>query len=100
LTRSELIAELAAANPLLRGKDVAATVTTIFDSIAAALARGDKVKLRSFGAFAIRRRDRRAGRNPRTGEAVSVEAKSAPFFNAGQELLLRVNAGGNHPNGP
>jgi integration host factor subunit beta len=92
LTRSELIAELAAANPQLRGEDVEAIVATIFDGIAAALARGDRVELRGFGAFTPRRRDPRAGRNPRTGEMVSVGAKSVPFFKAGKELRLRANA--------
>jgi integration host factor subunit beta len=93
LTRSELIAELAAANTQLRGEDVEAIVATIFDGIAAALARGDRVELRGFGAFTVRRRDPRAGRNPRTGEPVAVDGKSVPFFRAGKELRLRMNAG-------
>jgi integration host factor subunit beta len=92
LTRSELIAELAAAITQLRGEDVEAIVATIFDGIAAALARGDRVELRGFGAFTVRRRDPRAG-NPRTGEPVAVDAKSVPFFKAGKELRLRMNAG-------
>jgi len=93
LTRSELITELAAAHTQLRGEDVEIIVATIFEGIAAALARGDRVELRGFGAFTVRRRDPRAGRNPRTGEVVSVDAKSVPFFKAGKELHLRVNAG-------
>jgi integration host factor subunit beta len=93
LTRSKLIAELAAANTQLRGEDVEIIVTTIFDGIAAALTRGDRVELRGFGALTVRRRDPRAGRNPRTGEAVAVDAKSVPFFKAGKELRLRINAG-------
>jgi integration host factor subunit beta len=91
LTRSELIAELAAANTQLRSEDVATIVATIFNGIAATLARGDRVELRGFGAFTVRRRDPRAGRNPRTGEVVSVDTKSAPFFRAGKGLQLRVN---------
>ena len=93
MTRSELIAELAAANTQLRGEDVEAIVATIFDGIAAALARGDRVELRGFGAFTARRRDPRVGRNPRAGEPVAVDAKSVPFFRAGKELRLRMNAG-------
>ena len=93
MTRSELIAELAAANTQLRGEDIEIIVTTIFDGIAAALTRGDRVELRGFGAFTVRRRDPRTGRNPRTGEAVAVDAKSVPFFKAGKELRLRLNAG-------
>ncbi len=92
MTRSELIAELAAANTQLRAEDVESIVATIFAGIAAALVRGDRVELRGFGAFTVRRRDPRAGRNPRTGEAVAVDAKSVPFFKAGKELRLRVDA--------
>jgi integration host factor subunit beta len=93
LTRSELIAELAAAHAQLRGEDLETIVATIFDGIASALTRGDRVELRGFGAFTVRWRDPRVGRNPRNGEAVSVEAKSVPFFKAGKELRLRVDAG-------
>jgi integration host factor subunit beta len=78
LTRSGLIAELTAANTQFRGEDVEIIVATIFDGIAAALTRGGRVELRDFGAFTVRRRDPRAGRNPRTGAVVSVDAKSVP----------------------
>jgi integration host factor subunit beta len=93
LTKSELIAELAMANPHLRGQDVETIVATIFEEITYALARGERVELRGFGAFTVKHRDARTGRNPRTGEAVSVEEKSVPFFKAGKELRQRVNAG-------
>lgn len=93
MTKSELIAELVAAYTHLKGEDVDTIVATIFDSITSALARGDRVELRGFGAFTIRRRTPRVGRNPRSGEAVSVGAKSVPFFKAGKELRLRVDAG-------
>ncbi len=93
MTKSELIAELAAANPHLRGQDVETIVATIFDEISYALARGERVELRGFGAFTVKHRDARTGRNPRTGEAVDVDEKSVPFFKAGKELRLRVNGG-------
>lgn len=93
MTRSELIAELAAANPHLRGEDVELIVTAIFDEIGAALSRGDRVELRGFGAFTVKHRGARTGRNPRTGEAVPVEEKAVPFFKAGKELRERVNHG-------
>lgn len=93
MTKSELIAGLAADNPHLRGADVEVIVATIFDQITAALARGERVELRGFGAFTIKHRDARTGRNPRTGEAVPVDEKSVPFFKAGKELRERVNAG-------
>ena len=91
MTKSELIAELAAANPQLRGLDVEIIVATVFEEIAYALARGERVELRGFGAFTVKYRDARTGRNPRTGVSVSVNEKSVPFFKAGKELRLRVN---------
>ena len=93
MTRSELIAELAANNPHLRGADVEVIVATIFDQISHALARGERVELRGFGAFTVKRRNARTGRNPRTGEAVPVDEKAVPFFKAGKELRDRVNRG-------
>lgn len=93
MTKSELIAELAAANTHLTSRDVELIVGTIFDEITAALARGARVELRGFGAFTVKRRDARTGRNPRTGEAVPVDEKAVPFFKAGKELRERVNRG-------
>ena len=94
MTKSELIAELAVANPHLTAKDVELIVSTVFDEITAALERGDRVELRGFGAFTVKHRNARTGRNPRTGSAVEVEEKSVPFFKAGKELRERVNTGG------
>jgi integration host factor subunit beta len=91
VTKSELIAELASANPHLRAADVEVIVGTVFDEITAALARGDRVELRGFGAFTVKRRNARTGRNPRTGAAVAVDEKAVPFFKAGKELRERVN---------
>lgn len=93
MTKSELIAQLAAANPHLRQPDVELIVGTIFDEITSALSRGDRVELRGFGAFSAKQRDPRTGRNPRTGEAVEVSGKSVPYFKPGKELRERVNGG-------
>ena len=93
MTKSELIAELASANPHLLSRDVELIVATIFDEITAALSRGERVELRGFGAFTVKKRDARTGRNPRTGEAVPVDEKAVPFFKAGKELRERVNRG-------
>jgi integration host factor subunit beta len=98
VTRSELIAELAASNPHLRRADIELIVTTIFDQITDALARGERVELRGFGAFAVKRRNARLGHNPRTGEPVSVKEKTTPFFKTGKELRDRLNRGGMKPN--
>ena len=101
MTKSELIAQLAAENPHLRQPDVELIVATIFDEITAALARGDRVELRGFGAFSAKRRDARTGRNPRTGAAVPVAGKAVPYFKPGKELRERINgaatAGGQKP---
>ena len=91
MTKSELIAELSAANPHLLSRDIETIVATIFNEITAALSRGERVELRGFGAFTVKRRDARTGRNPRTGAAVPVEEKAVPFFKAGKELRERVN---------
>jgi integration host factor subunit beta len=93
MTKSELIAELADANPHLTGRDVELIVATIFDEITAALSRGERVELRGFGAFTVKHRQARTGRNPRTGAAVPVDEKAVPFFKAGKELRERVNRG-------
>jgi len=78
MTKSELVQSLAEANPHLYQRDVEAIVTAIFSEIAAALARGDRVELRGFGAFSVKRRDARIGRNPRTGDSVQVAEKHIP----------------------
>ncbi len=91
MTKSELIAELATANPHLRAADVERIVATIFDEITVALARGERVELRGFGAFTVKHRNARTGRNPRTGASVPVDEKAVPFFKAGKELRERVN---------
>jgi integration host factor subunit beta len=91
MTKSELIQRLAERNPHLTHKDVERIVSTIFDEITAALARGDRVELRGFGAFSVKHREARTGRNPRTGEQVEVEEKSVPFFKTGKQLRERLN---------
>jgi integration host factor subunit beta len=92
MTKSELILRLAERNPHLYQRDVERIVSTIFEEIAAALARGDRVELRGFGAFSIKSRNARVGRNPRTGEAVQVARKSVPFFKTGKDLRDRLNS--------
>jgi integration host factor subunit beta len=93
LTRSELIAELAASSPHLRPADAELIVATIFDQITAALARGERVELRGFGAFTVKQRPARIGRNPRTHETVQVDEKTKPSFKAGREMRRRLNRG-------
>ncbi|HJO97523.1 MAG: integration host factor subunit beta [Rhodospirillales bacterium] len=91
MTKSELIARLAEANPHLFQRDVERIVTTIFDEISVALARGDRVELRGFGAFSAKQRGARVGRNPRTGESVQVSAKFIPYFKSGKQLREKLN---------
>lgn len=91
MIKSELVARVAEANPKLYQRDVERIVSTIFEEIAAALARGDRVELRGFGAFSVKNRPARTGRNPRTGARVEVEEKYVPFFKTGKELRERLN---------
>jgi integration host factor subunit beta len=93
MTKSELIQRLAERNPHLYLRDIEKIVETVFDEITGALARGDRVELRGFGAFSVKSRDARTGRNPRTGETVSVDAKRLPFFKTGKALRERLNGG-------
>lgn len=90
MTKAELIDEVAATSDLSK-KDSELVVNTFFDSIVDSLSRGDKVELRGFGTFKLRRRKARIGRNPRTGERVDVPAKVVPFFKPGKELRELVN---------
>ena len=94
MTKSELIQRLAEANPHLYLRDVERIVTTIFDEITEALADGDRVELRGFGAFSVKERASRTGRNLRTGEAVEVPAKFIPYFKTGKQLREKLNTGG------
>jgi integration host factor subunit beta len=91
MTKSELVRKLAEANPRLYHHDVEAVVTLIFEQLASALARGDRAELRGFGAFSVKRRDARLGRNPRTGVSVQVAEKHIPFFKTGKQLHNRLN---------
>jgi integration host factor subunit beta len=91
MTKSELILKLAELNPHLFQRDSEQIVTTIFDKISEAMARGDRVELRGFGAFSVKARKARTGRNPRTGEQVKVETKAVPFFKTGKRLHERMN---------
>ena len=91
MTKSELIQRLAERNPHLYQRDVERIVSTIFDEITAALSRGDRVELRGFGAFSVKQRPARTGRNPRTGAHVAVDQKSVPFFKTGKEMRERLN---------
>jgi len=91
MIRSELIQKIPEENPHLFQRDVEKIVNTIFDEITEAMARGDRVELRGFGAFSVKSRDARTGRNPRTGDPVDVEEKNVPFFKTGKLLRDRLN---------
>jgi integration host factor subunit beta len=94
MIKSELIEKLAAENRHLTPGEVERVVNVILGGMTDALAEGGRVEIRGFGAFSVRDRPARAGRNPRTGEAVDVPAKSVPFFKSGKELRERLNASG------
>ena len=91
MIKSELVQKIAEANPHLYQRDVETIVNAILDEVTAALARGDRVELRGFGAFSVKSRPARVGRNPRTGEHVPVNEKFVPFFKTGKEMRDRLN---------
>ena len=91
MIRSELVQKLADENPHLFQRDVERIVNTIFDEITDTMARGNRVELRGFGAFSVKKRDSRIGRNPRTGDSVAVAEKHVPFFKTGKLLRDRLN---------
>ena len=91
MIKSELIQLLADENPHLFQRDVERIVSCLFEEITMALTKGDRVELRGFGAFSIKKRDARIGRNPRTGESVPVPEKHVPFFKTGKDLRERMN---------
>jgi integration host factor subunit beta len=91
MIKSELVQRISAQNPHLYQRDVENIVNAILDEIVGALARGDRVELRGFGAFSVKSRPARTGRNPRTGAHVSVDQKSVPFFKTGKEMRERLN---------
>jgi integration host factor subunit beta len=93
MIKSELIHKIANTNPHLYHRDVERIVKVVFDEIVEALSRGDRVELRGFGAFTVKHRAARQGRNPRTGKSVNVGEKFVPFFKTGKELRDRLNRG-------
>ena len=94
MIKSELVQRIANRNPHLYLRDVEKIVNAILDEITGALSRGDRVELRGFGAFSVKHRDARVGRNPRTGAHVPVDEKSVPFFKTGKEMRERLNQAG------
>jgi integration host factor subunit beta len=91
MIKSELVLKIAEANPHLYQRDIENIVNAILDEIANAMANGDRVELRGFGAFSVKARPARIGRNPRTGAHVPVEEKFVPFFKTGKDMRLRLN---------
>jgi integration host factor subunit beta len=91
MIKSELVQRIANRNPHLYLRDVEKIVNAILDEITGALSRGDRVELRGFGAFSVKHRDARVGRNPRTGAHVPVNEKTVPFFKTGKEMRERLN---------
>ncbi|HUF44286.1 MAG TPA: integration host factor subunit beta [Aestuariivirgaceae bacterium] len=92
MIKSELIQQISQKNPHLYHRDVERIINTVFDKIVEALGNGDRVELRGFGAFSVKDRQARDGRNPRTGASVQVDAKRVPFFKTGKELRERLNS--------
>jgi integration host factor subunit beta len=94
LIKSELVQKIADKNPHLYHRDVERIVNKVLDDIVIAMQNGSRVELRGFGAFSVKARQGRMGRNPRTGESVEVIPKKVPFFKTGKELRARMNSEG------
>jgi integration host factor subunit beta len=91
MIKSELVKRIASENPHLYDRDIEKVINAILDEMVEALRRGDRVELRGFGAFSVRLREARQGRNPRTGAAVAVAKKAIPAFKTGKEMRARLN---------
>lgn len=91
MTKSELIEAVAAKVENFSRKDVEVVIDTLFSSMTESLSKGQKVEIRGFGSFKIKKREPRQGRNPKTGENISIQAKKVPFFKAGKEIRERIN---------
>jgi integration host factor subunit beta len=91
MIKSELVQRISTQNPHLYQRDVENIVNAILGEVIAAMARGDRVELRGFGAFSVKKREPRTGRNPRTGEQVAVASKRVPYFKTGKDLRDRLN---------
>ena len=91
MTKRDLIEEVVRLYPRYSRRDAEVMVNAVFDSVADALRRGNRVEIRGFGSFVVRQRRARDGRNPKTGDTVAVGAKRVPFFKVGKELRLRVD---------
>ncbi len=92
MTKADLVEEVIRVSSLSK-KHAETIVNTVFESIIDALRRDDKIELRGFGSFRVRRRRSRQGRNPKTGDRVAVPAKRIPFFKPGKELKDLINGG-------
>jgi integration host factor subunit beta len=91
MTKRDLIDEVLKVFPRFSRRDAEVMVNAVFDSMTEALTRGDRIEIRGFGSFVVKRRQAREGRNPKTGAVVEVHAKRVPFFKVGKELRLRVD---------
>jgi integration host factor subunit beta len=91
MIKSELVQRIAGQNPHLYQRDVENILNAVLDEIISAMSRCDRVEIRGFGAFSVRIRPARTGRNPRTGTTVSVQKKVVPFFKTGKEMRQRLN---------
>ncbi len=94
MIKTELVANLSKRNPHLYQREVAHIVNAVLEEVVSALSRGDRVELRGFGSFSVKNRPARIGRNPRTGEKVSVEERFVPFFKPGKKMHDKLNGNG------
>lgn len=94
MTKSELIEAIAQKQTQLSQKDIDLAVKTLLEHMAQSLESGERIEIRGFGSFSLHYRDKRTGRNPKTGAPVELPPKYVPHFKPGKELRDRVNMGG------
>ncbi|NVK21680.1 MAG: integration host factor subunit beta [Kangiellaceae bacterium] len=97
MTKSQLIERLVDTNPQLSVRDVELVVKSLIDQMSDTLAEGGRIEIRGFGSFSLHYRAPRVGRNPKTGESVTLDGKHVPHFKPGKELRERVNDGMDKP---
>ena len=91
LNKSDLILKILESDPNLFKKDASKIVNVFFDTLSEAISKGERVELRGFGVFDVKKREARIARNPKNGEAVAVPAKKVPFFRMGKDMKDRIN---------
>ncbi len=91
MNKSDIIIKIAKINPELYQKDANKIVNVFFNTISSALIRNERIEIRGFGIFDVKKREARIARNPKNGEVVAVPEKNIPYFRMGKKMKERLN---------